>query len=208
MSKDDLTLSAVWSVFLPALTWLREATERMWGRGTSVRIVVVLAALVVCGCTPAATPTPTTTPVPTATRTPEPTVTPSPTPGPTELANITATAVSKAATETAREEERNAKATERAVAREAARSATEQARLAVTYPVTVWCPECEMSPGEYLPLKLWSQAGGGGSSMGQVTHGENCTQTDRRVMSEYDVFVKLDCPGGSGWLREDGVRRR
>lgn len=135
-----------------------------------------------------------------------PTELPSTDPPPTAVPATATQEAMQAATSEARRIAREQAARE-ATSEAQSRAAEEQASR-TSIPVTVWCPDCEMSPGEYLPLILWSQPGGGGVAGGKVTHGTACTQTDRKALSAYDTFVKLDCPGASGWLREEGVQRR
>lgn len=207
--------------------WLYQSIVRIWRRGGWGKTMLIIAGLVACGLSqapmkwaisvvvpPTATPTPrptsTPTPRPTSTRQPTPTATPDP----TQEAAETATEEVLSAT---REAEAEATGEARRLAREQAdreatsaaqRRAAEEQASRTSIPVTIWCPECEMSPGEYLPLTLWSQHSGAGVAMGQVTHGTACTQVDRVSLGPYDTFVKLDCPGASGWLRQDGVQRR
>lgn len=72
--------------------------------------------------------------------------------------------------------------------------------------VTFICEECVNDDGSILPISLWQNPDPEMlPSGGYVNHGDKCLLLDEVINNEGIDKVLLDCPGGKGWVRREGI---
>jgi hypothetical protein len=74
--------------------------------------------------------------------------------------------------------------------------------------VTINCPECLPDDlfDDEIGLTLWQEPDNMGTGGGKAWHGDQCDLLDETVV-EGIAKVKIACPGGTGWLREEAIIR-
>ena len=72
--------------------------------------------------------------------------------------------------------------------------------------VTFICEECVNDDGSIIAISLWQNPDPDNSPPGgYVSHGDKCLLLDEVTNSEGIDRVLLDCPGGKGWVRKEGI---
>lgn len=72
--------------------------------------------------------------------------------------------------------------------------------------VTFICEECVNDDGSILAISLWQNPNPDNSPPGgYVNHGDKCLLLDEATDNAGIDRVLLDCPGGKGWVRKEGI---